>query len=222
MMNKATLSFTVALLVLGLLISMQFKAHQGIANLLEYQNPMDLVTIYRTMEAREAELLETLNDLHQRRSELISQATREEELTYQAQREIEQLKILNGEVPVSGPGITVTITRDAHLWHFDLVDLVNELWASNAEAIAINDHRVTVSTHLQQHTPIDEILLNNETLLFPIIVTAIGDPHALEMGLNLPGGLVDSWRTFHAIHPTITARDRVSIPAARAQETIHR
>jgi len=212
-MNKAIVSFTVALLILGLFISMQFKAQREISNAIFYQDPIDLVTIYRTMESREAELLKTLNELHQRRNELATQVTRDEELIYQKQREIEQLKIINGAVPVSGPGITVTIRSDAPLLHTDLVDIVNEFWNAGAEAIAINDHRITTTTHVLQNFPIGEILVNNESLLFPIVVTAIGDPHTLEMGLLLPGGLIDTWRLWHGIHPIITTRDRVVIPA---------
>jgi uncharacterized protein YlxW (UPF0749 family) len=219
-MNKTTISFTVVLLILGLVISMQFKTQQDIRNTLEHQNPADLVAIYRAMEARETELLETLSDLRQRRIEILDAAREEDLLIYQVQREIEQLKLLSGEVPVSGPGINVTIS-DTTIWHIDLVDLVNELWATSAEAIAINNHRVTANTHIQRNSA-GEILLNNEILSFPIVVTAIGDPHTLEMGLIFRGGLMDNWETFHAIRPIVTARERVSIPAISIQETMHR
>ena len=219
-MNKTTLSFTVVLLVLGLFISMQFKTQQEIRDALTYQDAATLVTINRTMQAREAELLETLQELRQGRYEIAFQLISNEELIYQTQREIEQLKILNGEVPVSGPGITVTITRDSNLYYLDLLDLVNELWGSVAEAIAINDHRITINTHIQEYSP-GEILVNNEPLLFPIVVTAIGNSNDLQTGLTLPGGLVDGW-SWRGISPTIVARDRVTIPAINIQETVHR
>lgn len=217
-MNKTKLSFTIVLLILGIVISMQFKTQQQLINSLAYQDPRDLITIYHTMKAKEEELADTLQELRQRRNDLASQVIRGEELINQTQKEIEQLKILSGEVPVSGPGITVTITRDAPLLHYDLIDLVNELWATGAEAIAINDHRVTINTHIQQYSP-DEILINNESLLFPVVVKAIGDPHTLEKGLTFTGGLVENWRILYGIYPSITARDRITIPAVKIQET---
>ena len=220
-MNKTTLSFTIVLLILGLFISMQFKTQQEIINSINYQDAATLIEIDDIMQARETELLEYLQELRQQRSDLALQVTGAEDLIYQTQREIEQLKLLSGEVPVSGPGITVTFTRDADLRYFDFVDLVNELWVSGAEAIAINDHRVIFNTHILD-SPSGEILVNNENLLFPIVVTAIGNPNNLESVLTMPGGLVNNWRRLLGINPTIVARDRVIIPAVNIQETILR
>ena len=217
-MNKTTLSFTIVLLILGLFISMQFKTHQDIRNILAYQDPTTLIEIYRILEARETELLENLQELRQQRDYLVSQVTRDEELIYRTKREIEDLQILTGTVPVIGPGITLTFTRDAQIWDRALIHLVNELRVSGAEAIAINDYRLTANTHIQRSLTGD-ILLNNEPLLFPIVVTAIGNPDDLETGLTMPGGIIFEWR-FFGINPTITTRDSVTIPAVNIQETI--
>jgi len=199
---------------------MQFKTHQDIRNTLAYQDPAVLIEIYRTLETRESDLLYVLHELRQRRDYLASQVTRDEELIYQTQREIEQLQILNGVVPVSGPGITIIIARDAHIWDLALINLVNELWVSGAEAIAINDHRLTVNTYLQGNL-YGDIFLNNEPLSFPIVITAIGNPNTLETGLTMPGGIVFEW-IFFGINPIIIAEYNINIPAINIQETIHR
>jgi len=219
-MNKTTLSFTIVLLILGLLISMQFKTQQDIRDTLSYQDPRTLIEIDSAMEARETNLLEDLQELRQRRDYLISQGTRDEELIYQTRREIEQLQVLNGTVAVSGQGIRLSFTRNDHLWPHDLIDLVNELWTSDAEAVAINGNRITVNTHIQRGVS-GEILLNNEALLFPIEVTAIGNPIGLETGLTMPGGLIFEWG-WHGISPIINTVDRITIPAVDIQETINR
>lgn len=215
-MSKTTISFTIVLLVLGIVISMQFKTQQQLINSLAYQDARDLVTLYNTMKEKELDLSITVEELRQKKNTLEFEAAKGEELIYLTQQEIEQLQILNGELPVSGPGITVTITRDAPLLHYDLVDLVNELWATGAEAIAINDHRITVNTHIQQYSA-DEILVNKEKLLFPCIVKAIGDPHTLEKGLTFTGGLIENWRILYGIYPLITPRESITIPSIKSQ-----
>ncbi len=211
-MNKKILPFTIVLIFLGIVVSMQFKAHQQLLNSLAYQDARDLITIYHSMKEKQNELLETVQELRSKRNTMAIEAARGIELIEHTEEEIEQLQIINGKLPVTGPGITVTITRDAPLLHYDLVDLINELWVSGAEAIAINDQRVTLETHIQQFAP-DEIYVNGEKLLFPCIIKAIGDPHTLETGLTFSGGLIDNWRILYGIYPSITTRENISIPA---------
>ena len=52
------------------------------------------------------------------------------------------MRLINGGLAATGPGITVTIDGDTPVLAMNLVDLVNELWASGAEAISINGHRM--------------------------------------------------------------------------------
>ncbi|KUO53401.1 MAG: hypothetical protein APF76_09170 [Desulfitibacter sp. BRH_c19] len=213
-MNKSIISFTIVLLVLGIFISMQFKTQQQLINSLAYQDARDLITLYNTMKEKQDDLSITVQELRQRKSTIEYETARGIERIDNTEQEIEQLQMLNGELPVNGPGITVTITGDAPLLHYDLVDLVNELWATGAEAIAINDHRITVNTYIQPYSS-DEIFVNDEKLLFPCIIKAIGDPHTLEKGLTFTGGLVENWSILYGIYPSITPRDNIAIPAVK-------
>ncbi len=217
-MNKATISFTLVLVIFGMLLSMQFKTQQQIINSLAYQDARDLITIYHSMRDKMEDLSLTTDELRQRKSKLAVQASREVELIELTEEQINQLKVINGEVSVAGPGITVVITRDAPLLHYDLIDLVNELWVSGAEAIAINEHRITSTTFIQQVGP-DKMLINNEVLLFPFVIKAIGDPHTLDKGLTFTGGLIENWRNFYGIYPSITRRDKITIHPVKIPET---
>jgi uncharacterized protein YlxW (UPF0749 family) len=211
-MNKKTLiSFTLVLLVLGFLLGMQFKTQQRLINSLAYQDARDLITIYNNMREKLGDLNKTANELKQSQSDMELEVAQGVELIELTNKEISQLRIINGEVAVEGPGISITITRDAPLLHYDLIDLINELWVSGAEAIAINDHRVTATTHIKQ-AGLNEITINNETLLFPYTIKAIGDPHTLEKGLTFTGGLIENWTGFYGIYPSIAKKDRLSIP----------
>ena len=72
----------------------------------------------------------------------------------------------------------------------DLMALVNELWASGAEAISINDQRVVMNTAIRCVGP--TITVNTVRLTPPYIVKAIGPSSDLETGLRYTGGFLDS------------------------------
>ena len=98
-----------------------------------------------------------------------------------------------GYGPVRGPGVLVQVddspsgipeeaVRDS-----DLADLVNALWGVGAEAIAINDERVTVLSGLRNVGT--AVHLNGKPLSPPYVVEAIGDPRTLQSDLvNSPRG----------------------------------
>ncbi|MHB1128206.1 MAG: DUF881 domain-containing protein, partial [Bacillota bacterium] len=95
-------------------------------------------------------------------------------------------------------------------------DIVNELWASGAEAVAINDQRVTVNTSISEGEANNTffITINSEKLLYPAVVKAIGDPPTLEKSLTFDGGLIDNLNTLQ-IFPQIVQKKELLIPAVR-------
>ena len=60
--------------------------------------------------------------------------------------ETEKLEIVNGTVEHKGPGITVMIEDYMPIYYTDILNILNELWNAGAEAISINEHRVTSHT----------------------------------------------------------------------------
>ena len=53
--------------------------------------------------------------------------------------------------------------------------------------------------------------VNHKQLIYPITIKAIGDPHNLEKGLTLPGGIMDNLALFNA-YPQIEKADSLEIP----------
>lgn len=89
-----------------------------------------------------------------------------------------------GTTAVSGPGVEVNVaepahpnTPEEHVLDVDLQIVVNALWASGAEAIAINDRRLAYGTAIR--TAGEVILVDLEPVQSPYVVTAIGDPDRL-------------------------------------------
>lgn len=116
---------------------------------------------------------------------------------------LQESKLFAGLTDVEGPGVTVTLTDsqkentafaqiDRIIHDVDVLKVVNELWASGAEAIEVNGHRVVGSTSFRCVGPV--IHVDGVPIASPVKVRAIGDPKTLEGGLNLPGGVLEELR----------------------------
>ena len=154
--------------------------------------------------------------------------------------ELQQTKLLAGLTDVEGPGIVLMLQdspkgapsnrqfdREKYIIHdVDLQQVVNELLASGAEAVSINDQRFTCRTAIRCVGP--TIQVNGVPIAPPFYVQAIGVPGTLMEGLNLPGGLLDGLRwvdkgmcqlekrphiVIHAYTGSTEMREAKSIPA---------
>ncbi len=77
--------------------------------------------------------------LEETRAQLQSDTSAEQAATEQARTEIDTLEILAGTVPVTGPGIRITITEETGQVDIDsLLDTVQEMRTAFAEAMQIN------------------------------------------------------------------------------------
>lgn len=156
--------------------------------------------------ARTEDLVQVLDDLGERQDRLEAESARLKalqadlesgstvEAVAEARRRLQALQVLSGTTPVTGPGVTITLTDpngalDAPV----LLDAVQELRDAGAEAISIGTTRVVVDTWFANGP--DGIVVNGNPVGSPIRLTAIGDPETMVAALSIPGGLADSVRT---------------------------
>ncbi|SMB90804.1 Uncharacterized conserved protein YlxW, UPF0749 family [Thermanaeromonas toyohensis ToBE] len=207
---------TVVLVILGILLALQFRTQRLLASSLEAQKTEDLVAMWKNSNAKRSQLVQEVNELEEQLQALTNTWGESDKAQVALEKELLRLKIALGLIPVKGPGITVSFTGDAPLLDTDLVDLVNELWVSGAEAIAINDHRVTPATFILDKEEGRSIYhtVNGQKLLYPIVIKAIGDPDTLEKGLTFTGGLIDNLSTLYNIRPDIKKHQEIKLPAA--------
>ncbi len=137
---------------------------------------------------------------------------------------LEQLRVLAGLAPLTGPGVIVEL-RDSPrplppsgdpntviLHYTDLQAVVNELWASGAEAIALNGIRLITFTSL--NCVGTTILCSTKRVAPPYQMVAIGDPAKLLAYLQRPGGALEPLRAF-GFPVRVRAETQVTVPAYR-------
>jgi uncharacterized protein YlxW (UPF0749 family) len=100
--------------------------------------------------------------------------------------ETNQLRIANGLVEVSGPGIEVVVSGPITV--LDLQDLINELRNSGAEALAVNGRRIVIWSAI--NTDGVYVTVDGQPVLPPYRLEAIGDAQTLDTALVRPGGLL--------------------------------
>jgi len=105
--------------------------------------------------------------------------------------ELNLVRVLNGAVEVSGPGVEVLV--DGPLYAVDLQDLVNELRNAGAEALAVNGRRL-VAGSIFRAGEVGTVILDGTVIRRPYQLEAIGDPDTIETALLRHGGLVSVLR----------------------------
>ncbi|MEL7563899.1 MAG: DUF881 domain-containing protein, partial [Dehalobacterium sp.] len=123
----------IALFVFGVLISTQYSTQQALENSLSNQDQEDLVTLVKSLNEKRGQLEAEVDNLFKTKLSLDEKAALGSNLVNSLEAELRQLRLLNGTIPVHGPGILITITGDSNLMYSDLIELVNELWVSGAE-----------------------------------------------------------------------------------------
>jgi len=104
--------------------------------------------------------------------------------------EVNRLRIANGLIKVSGPGVVVAVAGPVGV--MDLQDLINELRNAGAEALAIDGQRfITRSTITSDGR---SILVDGRVVQPPYRLQAIGDAEIMEAALVRPGGLISLLR----------------------------
>jgi uncharacterized protein YlxW (UPF0749 family) len=117
------------------------------------------------------------------------------------EEELELARNYANYAKLEGPGIIISMNDslsevgefenpDWYVIHDgDMLEIVNELRAAGAEAISINDERVTASSNIRCGGP--TINIDGKRHAVPFVIKAIGDPQKLEASIMAPSGYID-------------------------------
>ena len=187
----------IASLFLGIAVSLQFRASSLIPS--PGGNRNDLVAQLKAVETERDRLTTELSSTRERMTEIERTLGKGNEMLTS---QFEGARVQAGLTALKGPGVVIRLSDsprqpgadevpyDFIVHDIDLSVLVNELWASGAEAVEVNGQRMVTRSSIRCVGP--TVLVNANRVASPFIVKAIGDVDHLEGGLKMPGGWLDS------------------------------
>lgn len=221
MKNKEfVLTITFICFVLGLIFTMQIKTVKKNTETTTLSRTTEIQAQYSALKKSYDDLLITLSEKEKIIQEYRNAET-EEETTELLKQDLTNALKNAGLTDVRGTGLVVTmndslenfgegVDLNSYLVHDeDLLNVVNELKATGAEAISINDQRIVAMSEIRCAGT--TILVNGTRLSPPYVIKAIGDSSALESGVTMRGGYVDILRGW-GIRINIAKENDVFIP----------
>lgn len=209
--NRSQLIAGVLCALLGFALVVQVRQNDESA--LSGLRQSELVRILDETTERGDQLRREVAELRGERDDLESGSDRHAAAIDSLRRSAITQGILSGRLPAQGPGVQVTLLDpDDGLQPVTMLNMLEELRNAGAEAIQLNDQRVTASSSFTGAR--GRVLLDGVELRAPYVWLAIGDPSTLSIALQIPGGAMATVRGTGATG-TVDERDEVSITALR-------
>jgi uncharacterized protein YlxW (UPF0749 family) len=185
--NRTQLIVAVLLAVVGFAAVVQIRDQQTEDDYSGLRQ-QDLIDILDGLSGTAQRTQREIDELERTRTDLLTESRQRQAAIDQAQEQADALDVLAGTVPVTGPGIRLTITEvDGTVSLGSMLDTVQELRTAEAEAMQINGKvRVVAQTSFEQTDGgmvVDGVLVKP-----PYVVDVIGVPDtlagAVEFGLG--------------------------------------
>ena len=196
--GKITLTIVIGIACIALttVMFMQFK--------MVNQTDIDELEVMREEELR-AELAEWKNKYEEAENQYNSQLAKLEEYNQKeesetetaelVQKELDEVNLLLGKTDVEGQGIIITLKENSDaesgiITSDNLNMIVNSLKEAGAEAISINEQRIV---NMSDIVTVNDVIIrvNQQRILTPYIIKAIGNQSYLESAMSGNGSEAD-------------------------------
>jgi len=193
-------------LLLGFLVITQSRYFTSYVSSVGRDSSENIFRKIQILKTTNDELADVIIDLESQLQEVSSQA----DALKSIEKEIIKNEMIAGDIKVYGPGVEINIENQiSGIW---FTDLVNELLASGAEAVTINNIRLTDSTMGFDTLPNGQIMVNNVILNPPYTFNAIGDKLNLKQALEAAGGIMERLKaTYIDMKISVTEKDRIEM-----------
>ena len=204
----AQLSMAIVAIVVGVLLIGQLRS-QAPAIALSGLSAQELSDLIGTLRAGNAQLSDALTDVRQQVAEYERLDVAGQSTLTLTREDVIRFSAFAGLLAVEGQGIVMDI--EGQFQPTNVNDLIHELRSAGAEAISIDQVRITASSVAVRGTgtiEIDGVEIGN-----PFRVTAVGSPDGLQAALERPGGILSLFE--HEIDASwaIVPQQNVTVPA---------
>ncbi|MFC4785153.1 DUF881 domain-containing protein [Nocardioides sp. MAHUQ-72] len=185
--SRAQAVVAVLLAVVGFAAVTQVRANE-VDDTYAGLREQDLIDVLNGLAGTTQRAESEIARLESTRRDLQSSTQSRQAALAQAQDRADTLAIMAGLVPVTGPGIRVTVTEDTAPVDVDtMLDTIQELRAAGAEAMQFNG-KVRVVAQTAVESAVGGITVDGTLLSPPYVIDVIGEPHTLTGGMTFPEG----------------------------------
>ncbi|MEN6324978.1 MAG: DUF881 domain-containing protein [Syntrophomonas sp.] len=219
MRNKgAQVSLALVCLIVGVMFGIQYKTTSFYKASLVPTRIEDLTAQLNSVTGERDNLGQKVASLNQQLEDIRNNDIEMADL----QKDLQLASMVGGLYPVEGPGVSITMSESPGSLQasesgngsivnmLDLLRLVNELRASGAEAITVNDQRITAMSEI--HWSGSMIVINQNRIAPPFHIQAIGDSSMLESGMSLKGGYLETLK-FNGVQIEMKKVDKIKMAA---------
>ena len=194
-------------LIIGLLLVGQLRSQ---ARPIELSNlsAQELAELIETLNASNVELGDGLDELRAQIRDYESAAVQGQSDSAISEEVLLGISAIGGLVGVEGQGIRITAEGS-----FDPVavnDLIHELRNAGAEAIAVDDIRITARSVAVLGTSAIEI--DGVPIGPSFVISAIGSPDGLQAAIERPGGILSLYEQSIDARFSVSQVDRLMLP----------
>jgi len=194
-----TLSLTVALFVLGLFLSIQWRSEMGKPAAQDTRTGEIYGTTVRRLEEEQRQLKSNVERLQKEVQGYQEYAGQRQNTMGEVTDELRLQRIAAGLVPLQGPGVKVVLddskktpapgeNPNLYIIHdYQLRDVVSLLWHAGGETIAINTERLVGTTSI--YSSGGTVMVNSTRLSPPFVVQVVGDPDVMMEWVAQPSSL---------------------------------
>jgi uncharacterized protein YlxW (UPF0749 family) len=206
------ISISIVCIILGLALSWQFQSIRNNAKVmnLESQKKDDLIVKILNEQKNNENLKAKLSEVQVQLSKFENARGNSDLNMKLLSDEIQKLKTIAGLTDVKGRGVVVSFAKEDSLnvEDDDILFVLNELRATDAQALAINEQRIIDTSEVRVAG--GYIMVNGRHVIPPYQIKAIVDPDNATNALNMIGGALEKIKLFIGVE--VTKSDDIEIP----------
>ena len=223
MKTGKVVALTIVCLIMGIIVAWQFgsvKANLQIASF-EKKNVSELVEDLLAERSNNEKLQQRIESLQAELAAFDTEERVDQNTMAQLQQEVKAARVIAGLETVQGTGLLIELDAEGDRVIEDrhMLELINELRASDVQAMAINDERIVATSEIRKAGRY--LMVNGRQLVTPYTIKTIGDPERMENSLRLLGGILEKF-SLYSFKVTLTTAEDIIIPAVRDDGTVLR